>query len=141
MANLACLERSIIMTGQNLSHLMRKPTICENKDTDQLCGNCEADQHLCFRYKDSTIPLLQKSKISSFCDSTDQFVSDLLKNHVGFLMTRLICGMTRNKLLHRLVSQLLMHKNYRKVAFYMSNLIAIALLIFKICILESMLVL
>ena len=27
--------------------------------------NCEADQRLCFRYKNSTIPLLSKSKISS----------------------------------------------------------------------------
>ena len=42
---------------------------CENKDADQLrnnCNNCEADQHLCFRYSDSTIPLLSKSKMSSF---------------------------------------------------------------------------
>ena len=46
---------------------MGKPTICigENKDVDQLRGNCEADQRLCFRYSDSTIPLLLKSKISS----------------------------------------------------------------------------
>ena len=47
---------------------MGKPTICigKNKDADQLRGNCEADQHLCFRYSDSTIPLLLKSEISSF---------------------------------------------------------------------------
>ena len=46
---------------------MRKPTfcICENKDADQLRGNREADQRLCFRYIDSTIPLLSKSEISS----------------------------------------------------------------------------
>ena len=33
---------------------MRKPTfcICENKDTDQLCGNREADQRLCFHFID-----------------------------------------------------------------------------------------
>ena len=50
---------------------MRKPTICicENKDTDQLRGNREADQCLCFRYTDSAIPLLSKSKISSFYQS------------------------------------------------------------------------
>ena len=44
---------------------MRKPEfcICENKDADQLCGNREADQRLCFRYMDSTIPLLSKSEI------------------------------------------------------------------------------
>ena len=39
--------------------------ICENKDADQLRGNREADQRLCFRYTDSTIPLLSKSEISS----------------------------------------------------------------------------
>ena len=37
--------------------------ICENKDTDQLRGNSQADQRLCFRYTDSTIPLLPKSEI------------------------------------------------------------------------------
>ena len=43
---------------------MGKTTICigENKDADQLRGNREADQRLCFRYSD---PLL-KSEISSF---------------------------------------------------------------------------
>ena len=30
--------------------------ICENQDADQLRGNNEADQRLCFRYTDSTIP-------------------------------------------------------------------------------------
>ena len=39
---------------------MEKPTycICENKDADQLRGNREADQRLCFRYLDSTIQYL-----------------------------------------------------------------------------------
>ena len=36
-----------------------------NKGADQLCGDSTADQHLCFRCIDSTIPLLSKSKISS----------------------------------------------------------------------------
>ena len=51
----------------NLSRVVRKPAfcICENKDADQLRGNHEADQHLCFRYMDSTISLLTKSEISS----------------------------------------------------------------------------
>ena len=53
---------------KHMSRLVGKPTICigENKDADQLRGNREADQRLCFRYSDSTIPLLLKSKISSF---------------------------------------------------------------------------
>ena len=39
---------------------MRKPAfcICENKDADQLRGNREADQRLCFRYTDKENPSL-----------------------------------------------------------------------------------
>ena len=50
----------------DMSRVVRKPAfcICENKDADQLRGNREADQRLCFRYTDSTIPLLSKSEIS-----------------------------------------------------------------------------
>ena len=46
---------------------MRKQmfSICENQDADQFRGNREADQRLCFRYIDCTIPLLSKSEISS----------------------------------------------------------------------------
>ena len=55
-------------SGKHMSRLMEKPTICigENKHADQLRGNHEADQRLCFRYSDSTVPLLLKSEISSF---------------------------------------------------------------------------
>ena len=51
---------------------MGKPTICicENKGADQLRGNREADQRLCFHYPDSTIPPLLNSKISSFYPSS-----------------------------------------------------------------------
>ena len=54
--------------AKHMSRLMGKPTICigESKDADQLRGNREADQRLCFRYSDSIIPLLLKSEISSF---------------------------------------------------------------------------
>ena len=73
---------------------MRKPTfyICENKDADQLRGNREADQRLCFCYTDRTIPLLSKSEISSLWPSSVavQFVSDQVGNqNVGFLTSRL----------------------------------------------------
>ena len=46
---------------------VRKPTICicENKDADQLGGNREADQRLCFRYLDSTITLLPDTKVQA----------------------------------------------------------------------------
>ena len=51
-----------------MSRIVRKPDfcLCENKGADQLRGNREADQRLCFRYTDSTFPLLLISEISSF---------------------------------------------------------------------------
>ena len=53
--------------NDDMSRVVRKPDffLCENKDADQLRGNREADQHLCFRYIDSTVPLLSKYEISS----------------------------------------------------------------------------
>ena len=69
--------------------------ICENKDANQLRGNREADPRLCFRYTDSTIPLLPKSEISSLQPSSVVVQpglcgtwSEILKT--GFLATRLI---------------------------------------------------
>ena len=65
---------------------MRKPAfcICENKVADQLHGNREADQRLCFRYIDSTIPLVPKYEIfeslAIFCGCTAWFVWDLVGN-------------------------------------------------------------
>ena len=38
---------------------------CEKTGFLHICENKDADQRLCFRYKDSTIPLLPKSEISS----------------------------------------------------------------------------
>ena len=64
---------------------LRKPDfcICENKDADQLCSNCTADQRICFRYMDKTIPCLRLSKISSFklsSDCTGWFALELVGN-------------------------------------------------------------
>ena len=80
-----------------MSRVMRKPTfyICENKDADQLRGNREADQRLCFRYIDSTIPLLSKSKISSLKPSSVAVQPGLCGTWLetpktGFLTTRVI---------------------------------------------------
>ena len=51
-----------------MSHAMRKLDfrVGENKNADQLCSNCTADQRLCFHYMDGRLPLLHKSKISGF---------------------------------------------------------------------------
>ena len=61
-------NKTFVWTFQQMSRLMGKPTICicENKGADQLHGNREADQRLCFRYTDSTIPLLPKYEIACF---------------------------------------------------------------------------
>ena len=75
---------------------MRKPAfcICENKDADQLRGDREADQRLCFRYTDSTVPLLPKSEISSLWPSSVAVQPGLCRTwsktpKTGFLRTRL----------------------------------------------------
>ena len=51
----------------DMSCVLRKPLfcVCENEDADQLCGNCTADQRLCFPCIDSKVSLLYKSEISS----------------------------------------------------------------------------
>ena len=76
---------------------MRKPAfcICENKDTDQLRGNREADQRLCFRYMDSTVPLIPKSEISSLQPSSVVVKPPFCRTwsetpKTSFLATRLI---------------------------------------------------
>ena len=61
------VRKSENVSNDKMRHVFRKPAfcICENKDADQLRGNREADQRLCFSYTDSTIPLLSKYEISS----------------------------------------------------------------------------
>ena len=68
---------------------MRKPAscICENKDA--------SDQRLCFRYLDSTIPLLPKSEILSILPSSVAVQPDFCRTwsetpKTDFLKTRLI---------------------------------------------------
>ena len=53
--------------------------ICEYKGADQLRGNREADQRLCFRYTDSTLLLLLKSEISSFLPASVTVQPDLCR--------------------------------------------------------------
>ena len=76
---------------------IRKPASCiwGNKDADQLRGNREADQRLCFRYTGSTIPLLPKSEISSLKSSSVVVQPGLCRTwsetpKTCFLTTRLI---------------------------------------------------
>ena len=69
--------------------------ICKNKDADQLRGNREADQHLCFCHTDSTIPLQPKSEISSLYPSSVTAELGLCRTwseppKTGFLTMRLM---------------------------------------------------
>ena len=79
-----------------MSLVVRKPAfcICENKDADQLPGNREADQRICFRYTDSTIPLLPKTEISGLLPYSVAVQPGLCRTwsetpKTGFLTTRL----------------------------------------------------
>ena len=62
-----------------MSRVVRKPAfrICENEGADQLGGDHEADQSLCFRYTNGTIPLLPKFEISSLYPSSMALQLDL----------------------------------------------------------------
>ena len=77
--------------------MREKTNICmgENKDADQLRGNREADQRLCYRYTDSTFPPLLILKLSRFWVSSVTVQAGLCwtwskTRIVGFLMHRLI---------------------------------------------------
>ena len=73
----------------NESRLVGKPTICigENKGADQLRGNREADQRLCFRFTDSTIYFLNTKFHASSCFlllHSPVFVGPVQKPHSQF---------------------------------------------------------
>ena len=76
-----------------MCHVMRN-SIRENKGADQLHGNRTADQRLCFRYIDSSIPKFEISSLYSYSSSVlaqpgyCQTWSETPK--IGFLMTQLI---------------------------------------------------
>ena len=69
---------------------MKKPTFREGekKGADQLRTNCEADQRLCFCYKDSAIPLFlyPKFPVSSplLCLYSSVCVKSVQKQHCWF---------------------------------------------------------
>ena len=67
--------------------------ICENKEADQLCGNCTADQRLYFRYTDSAIPLLpiyEIKPLAIFCSYTAWLCETWSETpKTGFLRMRL----------------------------------------------------
>ena len=115
-------ERNFITSGSNnnLSLVMRKPAFCkcENKDADQLRGDREADQRLCFRYTDSTIPLLPKYNISSLQPSSVVVQPGLCRTwsetpKTGFLTTRLISDPSKNLGFSYIVCKKKLQKMYK----------------------------
>ena len=83
-------NRYYCFENDNLSLVMRKQTFC-------ICENKETDQCLCFRYTDSTIPLLPRSEISRLYPSSVAVQPRLCRTwsatpKTGFLRTRLICN-------------------------------------------------
>lgn len=92
-------------TSQYLSCVLRNPTFlsCENKCTDQQRNN--SDLHLCFRYRDSSIPLLAKSKIISLLPYSP-VLSDLVGNQDRFSHNEahLSCLQESNTLLFRAIN-------------------------------------
>ena len=81
---------------------MGKPTICigENKDADQLRGNREADQRLCFRYTDSTIP-----PSSFLCFYSPVCVRPVRKPHCWFSHEVALFNMIVNKFGIKLINE------------------------------------
>ena len=68
-----------------MSLVMRKPAFCtcKNKDADQLRGNREADQRLCFGYIVQSLYFLNtkfQGSIAILCGCIARFVSDLVGN-------------------------------------------------------------
>ena len=80
----------------HLSRALRKLDfcLCENKGPDQLRSNCEADQHLCFLYTDSTLSLLLKSEFQASSLHSEDVQASLCQNwsetSTGFLASLLI---------------------------------------------------
>ena len=93
-----------------MSHTMRNTTICmwENKGADQLRGNHEADQRLCFRYTDSTFlfflnPKFQISRLllSLYCSVC---VGPVRKQHCWFSHVAVhMLDMPNNRQIHVLI--------------------------------------
>ena len=119
--------------------------ICENKDADQLRGNGEADQRLCFRYMDSTIPLLPKSGISSLWLFSVAVQPSLCRTwsenpKTSFLTTRLIIQVTK---MWRKLGILKVKHIMKKPVFYASNfekvgsILVSACLCIRLCIFEK----
>ena len=99
-----------------MCHVVRKPAfcICKTKDADQLRGNREADQRLCFHYIDSTIPLLPIYEISSLKPSCVVVQPGLCgawseTPKTGFLTTRLIWWLNTGLTVQLLVQPYLRH--------------------------------
>ena len=71
--------------------------LCEIKGAVQLRSNCEADQHLCFRYMDNTIPVLLKSNFTSFLAASVAVQTGLCQTWSETLKTGFLASRQKNK--------------------------------------------
>ena len=77
-----CQRKNLIdVCVYNMSRVLRKPDFClgENKGTDQLRSNWEADQCLCFCYTDSTMSLFMPPTLKK------------LEGHIAFGLSVCVC--------------------------------------------------
>ena len=111
----------------HMSRARRKPffCLCENKGTDQLRGNCEADQCLCFAtWTVQFLFYLHFKHLAFFCDCTALFVLDLVGNpnccfphaqaHMLLGTYQVLCSCTIFCIVH-------MSRDARKPVFRVSN--------------------
>ena len=85
-----------ILNLQYMSRIIRKPDfcLCENKDTDQLCSNCTADQRLLFlllgQYNSSITSTQNLKSLSSETVQANLCQTRSETPKTGFLTLRLI---------------------------------------------------
>ena len=105
---------------------MRKPDfcICENKGAYQLHSNCATDLRLCFRYIDSTIPLLSKFEISNIQPGYCRTWS--ITPNTGFLMKSLkLCVNSIESLLFNIVRTF--YNRIRELLFLQSVILSLTI--------------
>ena len=76
----------MIESHHEKTRFIAKIRVCENKGTDQMCGNRITDLQL--RFTNNTIRFLPKSKpLAIFCGYAVRFVLDLVENLKGHFLT------------------------------------------------------
>ena len=96
VVSMVCYLQLILKSSTNRIIRKQDSCLCKNKGADQLCSNCTADQHLCFCSRDSSIPLLLKSKISSFKPTSVTVQAGLCHTWLKTQKTGCLCPSSNN---------------------------------------------